>query len=153
MALGALTFVLACALVLGADAVAVRFAAAALLAAVVLVAVGECLHTTVLMPLVADLAPPALRGRYMAVTGLSWWLGLALAPTLAGQLLALSPAAAMLASAAVAGAAAVSALALERDIPAAMRSTPRPGTRRADQLVVSIANEPDMSSPPAAEPR
>ena len=30
----------------------------ALLAAAIVVAVGECLHTTVLMPLTADLAPP-----------------------------------------------------------------------------------------------
>ena len=47
-----------------------------------MVGVGECFHTTALMPLVADLAPAALRGRYMATMGLSWWLGLALAPTL-----------------------------------------------------------------------
>lgn len=129
MALGAVTFVAACLLVVGADVLEVRFAAAALLAAVVVVGVGECLHTTVLMPLVADLAPAALRGRYMAATGLSWWLGLALAPTLAAQLLSVSPAAAMLTSAAVALAAAVSALMLERDLPAAIRLTPRPERR------------------------
>jgi MFS family permease len=68
----------------------------------VIVGVGECLHTIVLMPLVADLAPAALRGRYMAVTGLSWWLGLALAPMLAPQLMGISPPATMLAAAAVA---------------------------------------------------
>ena len=129
MALGALAFVAACLLVVGADLLDVRFAAAALLAAVVVVGVGECMHTTVLMPLVADLAPAALRGRYMAATGLSWWLGLALAPTLAAQLLSVSPAAAMLTSAVVAFAAAASALMLERDLPAAIRLTPRPGRR------------------------
>ena len=57
------------------------------IAAVVVVGIGECFHTTVLMPLVADLAPAALRGRYMAAMGLSWWLGLALASTLGAQLL------------------------------------------------------------------
>jgi len=129
MAIGALTFVAACLLVLGADLLELRFAAAALLAAVIVVAVGECLHTTVLMPLVADLAPAALRGRYMAVTGLSWWLGLALAPTLAAPLLSVSPPAAMLTAAAVAAAAALSALALEREIPPALRLTPRPEAR------------------------
>ena len=129
MASGALTFVGACALVLGADAAGLPVAAVALLAAVVAVGIGECLHTTVLMPLVADLAPAALRGRYMAVTGLSWWLGLALAPTLAAQLLSVSPPATMVASAGVAAAAAGAALALERRLPAAVRLTPRPPDR------------------------
>jgi MFS family permease len=127
MAIGAATFVGACFLVAGAELVELRLAAAALLTAVIVVGIGECLHTTVLMPLVADLAPAAARGRYMAVMALSWWLGLALAPTLAAQLLSVSPPAAMLASAVVALSAAVAALALERQIPAAIRLTPRPG--------------------------
>jgi MFS family permease len=126
MAVGSLLFVGACLLVAGADLVSLETAAVALLVAAVIVAVGECLHTTVLMPLVADLAPAALRGRYMAVTGLSWWLGLALAPTLAAQLMTVSPPAAMFAAAAVALAAAAGALALERVIPPAVRLTPRP---------------------------
>jgi MFS family permease len=127
MSVGALTFVVACLVVVGAGLVDARVAAVALLAAAIVVGVGECLHTTVLMPLVADLAPAALRGRYMAVTGLSWWLGLALAPTLAAQLLSVSPPATMLVSALVAGVAAVSALALDRELPAAIRLTPQPG--------------------------
>lgn len=126
MAVGALTFVVACLLVVAAGFVELRIAAAALLVAAVVVAIGECLHTTVVMPLVADLAPAALRGRYMAVIALSWWLGLALAPTLAAQMLSVSPPAAMLASAVVALAAAAAALALEDELPAAIRLTPRP---------------------------
>ncbi len=126
MALGALTVTGACLVVVAAGLLEPRLAATALVGAMVVVAVGECLHTTVLMPLVADLAPTALRGRYMAVTGLSWWLGLALAPTLAAQLLSVSAPAAMLTSAAVAAAAALAALALERSIPAEIRLTPRP---------------------------
>jgi hypothetical protein len=51
-----------------------------------------CLLATAFIPLIADLAPPALRGRYMAAAGLSWWLGLAVAPMLGGPLLAVSPA-------------------------------------------------------------
>jgi MFS family permease len=129
MALGALTFAGASLLVVGAGLVGLRLAAVTLLTAVVVVAIGECLHTAVLMPLVADLAPAALRGRYMAVTALSWWLGLAAAPTLGAQLLGASPPALMLASAAVALGAAVSMLALERELPAAVRVTPRPGPR------------------------
>ena len=126
MAVGALTFVVACLLVVAAGFVELWIAAAALLVAAVIVAIGECLHTTVVMPLVADLAPAALRGRYMAVIALSWWLGLALAPTLAAQVLSVSPPAAMLASAVVALAAAVAALSLEHELPAAIRLTPRP---------------------------
>ncbi|MCI0577641.1 MAG: MFS transporter [Chloroflexi bacterium] len=125
MALAALIFVGACLLAVAAG-VSAGLAYAALVAAVIAVGVGECLHTTVLMPLVADLAPANLRGRYMASIGLSWWVGLALAPTLGTQVLSLSPAAVFLAAAAVAMAAAASALALEGRLPEASRMTPRP---------------------------
>ena len=126
MAIGGVTFVAAALLVVAAGSLAAPWRSVALLAAPVLVGVGECFHTTVLMPLVADLAPEGLRGRYMAATGLSWWLGLALAPTLWAQGLSVSPAGAMLAAAAVAGGATLSALALERELPAAIRLTPMP---------------------------
>jgi MFS family permease len=131
MAAGALVFVPACLLVLAAGYLELGVGEAALVAAVVLVGIGECLHTTALMPLVADLAPPALRGRYMAATGLSWWLGLALAPTLGTQLLSLSPPATMLVAAAVALGAALSSLALEPHVPEAARLTPRPAAGAA----------------------
>jgi MFS family permease len=99
---------------------------AALLAAAIAIGVGECFHTTALMPLVADLAPVSLRGRYMATMGLSWWIGLALAPTLGTQLLTVSATAAFGVCTAVAAAAAVSLLRLERKLPEAVRATPRP---------------------------
>jgi MFS family permease len=126
IAAGGVLFAGACLLVVGADFVSLGLAYGALLGAVVVVGIGECLHTTALMPLVADLAPETLRGRYMATIGLSWWLGLAVAPTVGAQLLSASPPAALLASAGVALAAAVSALSLERELPAAIRLTPRP---------------------------
>jgi MFS family permease len=126
IAAGGVLFAGACLLVVGADFVPLALAYGALLGAVVVVGIGECLHTTALMPLVADLAPETLRGRYMATIGLSWWLGLAVAPTVGAQLLSASPPAALLASAGVALAAAVSALSLERELPAAIRLTPRP---------------------------
>jgi predicted MFS family arabinose efflux permease len=118
MALGSLLFTGACLLVLAGHPVA-------LLAAAIIVGVGECLHTSALTPLVADLAPPALLGRYMATIGVSFWLGLALAPTLGAQLLSVSPTAALLVAAAVALVAARSALSLERTLPATARLTPR----------------------------
>jgi len=127
MGIASVTFVAACLLVVGADLVGLHYAYAALLVAEILVGVGECFHTTVLMPLVADLAPVALRGRYMATTGLSWWLGLALATTVGTQLLSAWPPAALLAAAGVALAAGLSALALEREVPSSIRLTPHPG--------------------------
>ena len=99
---------------------------AALLIAAVAIGIGECFHTTALMPLVADMAPTALRGRYMATMSLSWWIGLALAPTVGTRLLAASPAAALLPAAGLALGASVAALALDRYLPAAISRTPRP---------------------------
>jgi MFS family permease len=125
MAVAALLFVGACLLVAATGAGA-RTAYAALIAAAIAVGVGECFHTTVLMPLVAELAPASLRGRYMSSIGFSWWIGLAIAPALGAQLLSISPTATFLAAAAVAAATAVSALTLERRLPDASRLTPRP---------------------------
>jgi MFS family permease len=93
MAAAAAIFVAACLLAVTAGANA-TIAYPALLAAAMAVGVGECFHTTVLMPLVADLAPASIRGRYMASIGFSWWIGLTIAPTLGAQLLSRSPAAA-----------------------------------------------------------
>ena len=97
-----------------------------LLAAAVAFGIGECLHATVFLPLVADLAPPELRGRYMAAIGLTWWLGLALAPTLGAQALAVSPTLALLSAAGLSIATIVSLLALEARLPLAARVIPRP---------------------------
>jgi MFS family permease len=50
----------------------------------VLFGLGECLLSSAIGPLVADLAPPAVRGRYMAAFNLSWGVGLLLGPTIGG---------------------------------------------------------------------
>jgi MFS family permease len=120
MALGACCFAAAFLLVLAGGTYS------ALVVAAIVIAVGECLHSSALMPLVADLAPAGLRGRYMAAIGLSWWIGLALAPTLGTQLLSASPPATLIAAATIALAAGASALTLERRLPEASRLTPRP---------------------------
>jgi len=125
MALGASLFVLACLLVVAAGGSA-RLAYPLLTAASVLVAIGECFYTTALMPLVADLAPVSLRGRYMAAIGLSWWVGLALAPTFGTQTLSHAPAGTFLGAGMIAAIAAISVLALERRLPDDARLTPRP---------------------------
>ena len=125
MAMGASAFVVACLLVVAAS-LNMQIAYLMLIAAAILVGVGECFHTTVLMPLVADLAPKSLRGRYMAAIGLSWWVGLALAPILGTQVLNFLPVAAFPAAAVVAAVAAVAAIALERRLPMNSRFTPQP---------------------------
>ena len=98
----------------------------ALLIAAIAIGIGECFHTTALMPLVADMSPAALRGRYMATMSLSWWIGLALAPTVGTRLLAASPAAALLPAAGLTLTAGVAALALGRHLPTAISRTPDP---------------------------
>jgi MFS family permease len=67
-------------------------AATAVLAGVaIVIAIGECAHSTVLGPLVADLAPPHLLGRYMSLYSLTFTAALALGPAVGGALLATSP--------------------------------------------------------------
>jgi MFS family permease len=66
--------------------------ATALLCGVAVVfAIGECVHTVVLGPLVADLAPPHLLGRYISLFSLMVTGGFALGPAIGGALLATSP--------------------------------------------------------------
>jgi MFS family permease len=125
IAIAALLFVGACLLAAAADR-GNGAGYAELVVAVIMVGVGECFFTTTLMPLVADLAPPALRGRYMASMSLCWWLGLAIAPTLGLQLLGHSAVGTFIVAAAVALTAGVAALTLNRRLPAAARLTPRP---------------------------
>ena len=122
MALAAAAMVVACLLALAAGVAAFP----ALLAAAIAFGIGECLHSAALMPLVAELAPASSRGRYMAAIGVSWWVGLALAPTLGTQLLSVSAPATLLTAAAVAVAAGTAALGLENRLPAGARLTPQP---------------------------
>ena len=122
-ALSGAIFAVACLLVTAVGGAS--FAYPVLLTASIAAGIGECAHTTALMPLVADLAPQGLRGRYMAAMGFSWWIGLTAAPVLGAQLLARSPKTVFLASAVLAVMAAVAALMLERKLPARAVLTPR----------------------------
>jgi MFS family permease len=124
MANGAALIAVACLLILAARDLG---GYAAVVVATILVALGECFHTAALMPLVADLAPDHLRGRYMAAIGLSWWTGLAAAPTLGTQLLSASAAVTFVGSAIVAAGAGASMLALDRRLPQDARLTPSSG--------------------------
>jgi MFS family permease len=68
------------------------FTATAVLAGVaIVIAIGECAQFVVLGPIVADLAPRHLLGRYMSLYGLTFTAGVALGPAVGGALLATSP--------------------------------------------------------------
>jgi MFS family permease len=106
-------------------ATTVSLAAAGLLTAAAVFAIGECLDGAIDRPLVADLAPEDLRGRYFAVHSSSSQLGFTLGPVLGGILLAASPNALWVSAAVVCGGCAFAALALEAHLPKTASRTPR----------------------------
>jgi MFS family permease len=131
LVVGCLTWVAACVLVIAAHDLG-SASYLALVVAAMLFALGECFYSVALAPLVAQLAPPALRGRYMATIGLAWWIGLAIGSTGTLQILSRSPNGGFVVAAGVAAAAALSILALERRIPAEARLTPRAVSRERE---------------------
>jgi MFS family permease len=100
-------------------------AAALMAVAVIVFGIGECLHGIVHGPLVADLAPPALVGRYMAFGSQSWQVGWIIGPAVGGFVLQHAPNALWPAAAALNLAAAAAALALERHLPRGVTRAPR----------------------------
>ncbi|CAN5763010.1 hypothetical protein BH18ACT15_BH18ACT15_12780 [soil metagenome] len=93
-------------------------AAVAFVAAMALFALGETFMSPSLPPMVNDLAPDRLRGRYNAVYSLSWSIGQVAGPALAGLALAAGLAGPFLGTlAAACGFLAVAALRLERRLP------------------------------------
>jgi MFS family permease len=94
-------------------------------AAMLVFAVGECLHGAIHAPLSVDLAPPQLVGRYLAASSISWQIGWIVGPAAGGFLLQHRP---LLLWPLAAGANvlfAIAALALERRLPERVRRTPR----------------------------
>jgi predicted MFS family arabinose efflux permease len=92
--------------------------------ALVVFALGECLHGAIYAPLVADLAAPRLIGRYMALSSFSWQLGFLLGPAAGGFVLQHAPLTLWPAAAGICLAASAYALALERHLPEGVRVTP-----------------------------
>ena len=92
--------------------------------AAIIFGLGECFHGPTQGALVADLAPPRLRGRYMALSTLSWEIGFVIGPTAAGFILAAAPNALWPIAATVCIAGGCGALLLERRIPPELRLTP-----------------------------
>jgi MFS family permease len=89
-----------------------------------LFAIGECLQGAVQQPIVADLAPPDLVGRYMALNSLTWQTAFIIGPAAGGFVLGAEPFALWPICAAVCLGAAAYALALERRLPERVRRTP-----------------------------
>jgi MFS family permease len=94
--------------------------------AMVVFAVGQCLHGAVQAPLVADLAEPRLLGRYMALSALSWQVGFALGPAVGGFMLDVSPSGVWVGAAALCALAAGLSLVVEGALPQRVRRTPVP---------------------------
>jgi MFS family permease len=87
-------------------------------------ALGECLHGTVQGPLVSDLAPRRLIGRYMALSSSSWQVGFIIGPAAGGFILQAEPFALWPVAAVLCLAAGAWALMLERALPRSLRRTP-----------------------------
>jgi predicted MFS family arabinose efflux permease len=85
---------------------------------------GECFQGPTQGALVADLAPPRLRGRYMALSTISWEIGFVIGPAAGGFVLDRQPLALWPLAAGVCLLAGMGALALEREIPRELRLTP-----------------------------
>jgi MFS family permease len=85
---------------------------------------GECFQGPTQGALVADLAPPRLRGRYMALSTMSWEIGFVVGPAIGGFVLDHEPLALWPLAAGVCLVAGAGALALERGIPRELRLTP-----------------------------
>jgi MFS family permease len=96
-----------------------------LAAAVLVFAVGECLHGAIHAPLSVDLAPPQLVGRYTAAASISWQIGWILGPAAGGFLLQHRPLLLWPVAAGVNLACAAAALGLEPRLPERVRRTPR----------------------------
>ena len=85
---------------------------------------GEVLQGPTQAPLVADMAPDHLRGRYFALGSMSWSAGSILGPAVGGPLLGWHPLAVWPLAAAISVVAAVGCLALERRLPKRVLRSP-----------------------------
>jgi MFS family permease len=127
-------------------------AVVALCAVIVAFSIGECLHGAVNNPLVADLAPPHLMGRYMALRTSAWQVGFLAGPALGSLLLVRSPTALWCGAAAACALAAAGFLLLERRI--APEQAVAPGVRGKAFRVLWRTSAMRVDDPlsPGAEP-
>ena len=101
-------------------------AALVFIGATLVFGLGETLQGPTQAPLVADLAPERLRGRYFALGSMSWSAGSILGPAVGGPLLDWHPLAVWPSAAVACVLAAGACLLLERNLPPGVRRTPKP---------------------------
>ena len=101
-------------------------AVVALCGVIILFSLGECLHGAVQNPLIADMAPEHLLGRYMALRTVAWQLGFMAGPALGSFLLDRSATGLWIGAAVACLLAGIGSLALERQIPDHASRTPGP---------------------------
>jgi MFS family permease len=99
-------------------------AAAVIVVAGGIFAIGECLQGPTQQALIAQLAPDHLRGRYMALSTNSWSIGWIAGPALGAYVLQKEPLALWPAAAALCLGAGAAGLLLERRLPENVRRTP-----------------------------
>lgn len=85
---------------------------------------ASCVHGPTQAALVADLAPARLRGRYMALSSMSWEIGFVIGPGIGGFLLAVAPLALWPIAGAVLAVSVVAVLRTDEKLPEALRRTP-----------------------------
>jgi len=125
LALMSLLFAAAALIVLGGGIWFSGTAAALVFVGATLVfGLGETLQGPTQAPLVADLAPDHLRGRYFALGSMSWSAGSILGPAVGGPLLGWHPLAVWPLAAAISVFAALGCLALERRLPERVLRSP-----------------------------
>jgi predicted MFS family arabinose efflux permease len=110
-------------------------AALVFMTATMVFALGETLQGPTQAPLVADLAPDHLRGRYFALGSMSWSAGSILGPAVGGPLLGWHPLALWPLAAAVCVGSALGCLALEGRLPTGVRRTPKPESVAVTPLI------------------
>jgi MFS family permease len=109
-----------------------------LVVAIVVYGVAECLYDAVQGPLVSDLAPSGLLGRYLAVTAFSWQLGFIVGPALGALILAAAPTALWLVTAGLCLAISAYSLRLDRHLPERARRTPGGATGSDVELAAEL---------------
>jgi MFS family permease len=112
------------ALIFGSGMLPQALAVSVLMLAAVVFAAGECILGPAFSPIVVALAPPELRGRYLAVLTASYALGFTIGPPLATAALSVSPVGVWIAAGSICLLAGGAGLGLERRLPTSLRLTP-----------------------------
>ncbi len=85
---------------------------------------ASCFHGPTQAALVADLAPARLRGRYMALSSVSWEIGFVLGPAIGGVILAVAPLALWPIAGTALALSVIAVLRTENRLPPSLRRTP-----------------------------